>query len=156
MEYLGRYTHKIAISNHRLQEVNSKEVTFSYKDYKTEGIKKQMILSLEEFTKKFVWHILPQNFVKIRHYGLLSSTWKRSKLPALQTKLQVKSPLDKPKLKVASKCPCCKKGNLHTLAVFDKRGSLDWYPEDSQNSNFCKSKFCGQCIFMFKSDKKYS
>ncbi len=69
VEYLGRYTHKIAISNHRLQEVNTKGVTFSYKDYKTEGIKKQMILSLEEFTKKFVWHILPQNFVKIRHYA---------------------------------------------------------------------------------------
>uniref|UniRef100_A0AA94EYQ0 Transposase IS801/IS1294 domain-containing protein n=1 Tax=Flavobacterium columnare TaxID=996 RepID=A0AA94EYQ0_9FLAO len=69
VEYLGRYTHKIAISNHRLQEVNSKKVTFSFKGYKAEGIKKQMILSLEEFTKKFVWHILPQNFVKIRHYA---------------------------------------------------------------------------------------
>lgn len=139
VEYLGRYTHKIAISNHRLQEVNAKGVTFSYKDYKTQGIKKQMTLSLEEFTRRFALHILPKNFVKIRHYGFLSSTWKRRKLPALQAKLQVKPTQHKPKSKVLPKCLCCKNGNLHTLAVFDKRGPPAWYLGDSQNLNSCKS-----------------
>ncbi|MBF6651653.1 hypothetical protein C3B47_01805 [Flavobacterium columnare] len=60
-------------------------------------------------------------------------------MPALQTKLQVKLPFDKPKLKVPPKCPCCKKENLHILAVFDKRGPPAWYFGDSQNSNSCKS-----------------
>lgn len=61
-----------------------------------------MTLSLGEFTRRFALHILPKNFVKIRHYGFLSSTWKRNKLPALQAKLQAK-PIQtkiKPKLRV--------------------------------------------------------
>ena len=139
VEYLGRYTHKIAISNHRLREVNAKGVTFSYKDYKAQGIKKQMTLSLREFTRRFALHILPKNFVKIRHYGFLSSTWKRNKLPALQAKLQVKPIQTKVKTKVVPKCPCCKNGNLHTLAVFDKRGPPAWYLGSSQNTSSYKS-----------------
>jgi hypothetical protein len=82
IEYLGRYTHKVAISNHRIQQVTESHVTFSYKDYKAAGITKQMVLSNEEFTRRFAQHILPKGFVRIRHYGILSSTWKRGKLQA--------------------------------------------------------------------------
>ncbi len=73
VEYLGRYTHKIAISNHRITAVNDQNTTFSYKDYKQGGIKKCMTLSNEEFIRRFALHILPKRFVKIRHYGFLSS-----------------------------------------------------------------------------------
>ncbi|MFK7001912.1 IS91 family transposase [Flavobacterium oreochromis] len=139
VEYLGRYTHKIAISNHRLQKVDAKGVTFSYKDYKAQGIKKEMTLSLVEFTRRFALHILPKNFVKIRHYGFLSSTWKRHKLSALQAELQVKPTQKPPKTKVLPKCSCCKNGNLHTLAVFDRRGPPAWYLGTSQNTSSCKS-----------------
>jgi hypothetical protein len=80
VEYLGRYTHKIAISNHRILSIDDHTVTISYKDYRAEGQKKTMTLSHEEFIRRFALHILPKRFVRIRHYGILSSTWKRSKL----------------------------------------------------------------------------
>lgn len=97
-----------------------------------------MTLSLREFIRRFALHILPKNFVKIRHYGFLSSTWKRNKLPALQAKLQVQVVQTKVKTKVLPKCLCCKSGNLHTLAVFDKRGPPAWYLGSSQSTSSCK------------------
>ncbi|MFN5849222.1 MAG: transposase, partial [Chitinophagales bacterium] len=87
VEYLGRYTHKIAISNHRIQKIESDTVTFGYKDYKDSGKKKSMALNQKEFVRRFSQHILPKRFVKIRHYGILSSTWKREKLKKIQEKL---------------------------------------------------------------------
>lgn len=73
VEYLGRYTHKVAISNHRLLEVNDQTVTFSYKDYRDAGKKKTLILSGAEFLRRFAHHVLPSGFVRIRHYGFLAS-----------------------------------------------------------------------------------
>lgn len=76
VEYLGRYTHKIAISNHRLKYVD-KEVTFTYKDYKHRSAKKEMTLDAFEFIRRYAMHILPKGLVRIRHYGILSSTSKK-------------------------------------------------------------------------------
>ena len=133
VEYLGRYTHKIAISNGRIRGIDDKTVTFSYKDYRQKGIKKQMVLSHEEFIRRFAMHILPKRFVKIRHYGFLSSTWKRIKLKNLQQKLGIQSkekPLPKP---FQPKCSCCKTGNLVTIAMFDLRGPPQWFLEMNQS-----------------------
>lgn len=133
VEYLGRYTHKIAISNGRIRGIDDKTVTFSYKDYRQKGIKKQMVLSHEEFIRRFAMHILPKRFVKIRHYGFLSSTWKRQKLKNLQQKLGIQSkekPLPKP---FQPKCSCCKTGNLVTIAMFDLRGPPQWFLEMNQS-----------------------
>jgi hypothetical protein len=77
VEYLQRYTHKIAISNHRLKQVNNKQVTFSYKDYKHGSVNKDMSLGTGDFIRRYVLHILPQGLVRIRHYGILRSTLKR-------------------------------------------------------------------------------
>jgi hypothetical protein len=134
IEYLGRYTHKIAISNNRLKEVNENSVTFTYKDYKTKGEKKLIRLSHEEFIRRFSLHILPRRFVKMRHYGFLSSSWKRQKLKALQEKLHVKINDRKPKT-LLRKCPCCKEGNLITIEVFGKRGPPEFYMGDRQTIN---------------------
>lgn len=121
IEYLGRYTHKVAISNHRLEQVRAREVTFRYKDYKDGGATKCMTLTSEEFTRRFCQHILPQRFVRIRHYGILSSTYKRGKLQALQKALKVVR--KEPKVKtLLRKCPCCGRGTLITIEVFAKRG----------------------------------
>ena len=90
VEYLGRYTHKIAISNHRIKAIDNQNVTFDYKDYRMAGAKKQMTLTQAEFVRRFALHILPKRFVKIRHFGFLSSTWKRQKLRLLQEKLKIK------------------------------------------------------------------
>ena len=139
VEYLGRYTHKIAISNHRIKEVNPTEVCFEYKDYKQKGVKKQMKLSHEEFIRRFSLHILPKRFVKIRHYGILSSTWKRKKLKNLQEQLQLKTVEKAEKKTFQPKCRCCKTGNLRRIAVFDKRGPPAEYLGISLKMNPYKS-----------------
>jgi hypothetical protein len=122
IEYLGRYTHKIAISNHRIKSIDDKTVTFAFKDYKSGGTKKQMTLSHEEFIRRFALHILPKRFVKIRHYGFLSSNWKRQKLLVLQEKMQVRLPEPKAIEQPERICPCCKVGKLITIQYFDGRG----------------------------------
>jgi len=127
IEYLGRYTHKVAISNHRIQEVTSTEVTFGYKDYRNGSTQKQMTLSNAEFTRRFAQHILPQKFVRIRHYGILSSTWKRGKLQHLQQQLKITvKPLPAAKTQL-HRCPCCKTGMLVTIEIFGKRGPPSQY-----------------------------
>ena len=122
IEYLGRYTHKIAISNHRIKAIDDNTVTFTYKDYKSGAVKKQMTLTHKEFIRRFALHILPKRYVKIRHCGTLSSTWKRQKLKALQEKMQMRLP----ELKVIEQperiCSCCKVGKLITIQYFDRRG----------------------------------
>lgn len=121
LEYIGRYSHKIAISNHRLIHVDNQKVVFTYKDYHTNGTRKVMSLSKYDFTKRFALHILPKGFVKIRHYGVLSSTWKRQKLKDLQQTFKINLAII-PKPSLFKKCPCCKKGNLITIEIFAKRG----------------------------------
>lgn len=121
IEYLGRYTHKIAISNHRLQQADETNTTFSYKDYKSHGRKKQMTLSNQAFIRRFAMHILPLRFVRIRHYGILSSTWKRAKFIALKKQLKMPTPKNEIKTKLHC-CPCCKTGTMITITNFGKRG----------------------------------
>lgn len=122
IEYLGRYTHKIAISNHRILNIDNEGVTISYKDYRENGIKKKMTLSKSEFTRRFAMHILPRRFTKIRHYGFLSSTWKRKKLKDLQQKLNSLPAEIQKNATMHRKCTCCKKGNLITIELISKRG----------------------------------
>lgn len=121
IEYLGRYTHKVAISNHRIMQVDESQVTFRYKNYKAAGSNSLMTLSNQEFIRRFAQHILPLRFVRIRHYGMVSSTWKRGRLQALQAVLQVvRKPL--PVNTLLRRCPCCKTGILTTIEVFAGRG----------------------------------
>ena len=70
VEYLGRYTHKIAISNHRIVDVSTTHTKFKYKDYADNGVQKLMCLENEEFIRRYSQHILPDGFTKIRHFGL--------------------------------------------------------------------------------------
>lgn len=98
-----------------------------------------MALTHQEFIRRFALHILPKGFVKIRHYGFLSSTWKRQKLKLLQEKLEVKVLEKAEKKPFLPKCPCCKIGNLHRIAVFDQRSRPAWYFGLSQNTGICKN-----------------
>ncbi len=131
MEYIGRYSHKIAISNHRLVHIDENEITFLYKDYRQEGVKKHMTLTGEEFLRRFALHILPKSFVKIRHFGIYSSR-SAEMLHAVKLKMTGRKPQaykKKPKKnwKVICKeklnfnpdlCPCCKKGKMVRVEVF--------------------------------------
>lgn len=80
LKYLARYTHRVAISNHRLVKMEAGRVTFRYHDYADSRKEKLLTLSAEEFLRRFVTHVLPKGFMKIRHYGLLSSRHREARL----------------------------------------------------------------------------
>src|SRR5204862_8068817 len=80
LKYLARYTHRVAISNHRLVKLEAGRVTFRYKDYADARKEKLLTLSAEEFLRRFVQHVLPKGFMKIRHYGLLASRRREARL----------------------------------------------------------------------------
>lgn len=136
LEYLGRYTHKIAISNHRIQAIDKQKgtVTFRVKNYKKGGQVSNLTLKTKEFIRRFQQHILPKGFTRIRHYGILSSSWKKEKLPRLQMLLADKEKdcidviITKEK-SVHRCCPICKKPGLVTLIIFDSRGPPKKYKE---------------------------
>lgn len=77
MEYLGRYTHRIAISNHRILATNESNVTYRVKDYRKEWVWKELTVSEVEFIRRFLMHVLPRQFVRILHYELLSNRIKQ-------------------------------------------------------------------------------
>jgi len=80
VEYLGRYTHRVAISNKRIVSLEKDTVAFKWRDYKDDSKQKLMTLSADEFIRRFLIHILPDRFMKIRHYGLLGNRNKTTKL----------------------------------------------------------------------------
>jgi len=80
LDYIGRYTHRVAISNNRLLSVGNNKVTFSYKDRKEENKTKAMTLSADEFMRRFLLHTLPPSFMKIRHFGFLANRRKKKSL----------------------------------------------------------------------------
>src|SRR5690606_33246527 len=82
---------------------------------------KTMTLGNKEFIRRFSQHILPHRFVRIRHYGILSSSWKRGRLRSLQDSLHVRPAEAKPGMTLFRKCPRCKVGKLMTIEVFGKR-----------------------------------
>jgi len=80
LKYLARYTHRVAISNHRLAKLDGGRVTFRHRDYADARKEKLLTLSAEEFLRRFVQHVLPKGFMKIRHYGLLASRQREARL----------------------------------------------------------------------------
>jgi len=127
IEYLGRYTHKVAIGNHRLLNVDETGVTFSWHDYRDDE-EKVMTLEGAEFLRRFCMHILPKRFVRIRHYGLLS-TARRGELRELQQAFGIITPKvrEKKNWKEVCRqhlnydpdiCPQCGKGHMSTIEMF--------------------------------------
>ena len=80
VEYLGKYIQRVAISNHRIESVDDDKVCFAYKDYADKGKKKKMALSPMEFIRRFMLHILPERFCKVRYYGILAIKNRTTKL----------------------------------------------------------------------------
>jgi len=80
IEYLGRYTNKVAISNHRIIKMEDGKVTFKYKDYSDDGKNKYMTLDVFEFIRRFLLHVLPKRFVRIRYYGLLCNRYRKQNI----------------------------------------------------------------------------
>jgi hypothetical protein len=113
LAYLSRYTHRVAISNSRLLSFNETGVTFRYKDYRRDGAERQRVMTLgtDEFIRRFLLHLLPRGFHRIRHYGLLSASARKANLVRARELLAVVPPPDddvaEEPIDVHTLCPCC-------------------------------------------------
>src|SRR4029079_14285320 len=76
LDYVGRYTHRVAISNNRLLDIDHDKITFRYKDYRHDGEQKTMTLDADEFIRRFLLHVLPDGFQRIRYYGFLGNRYR--------------------------------------------------------------------------------
>jgi hypothetical protein len=124
LKYLARYTHRVAISNGRLLELDDDKVTFSYKDYAAGNATKTLTLGVQEFTRRYLLHVLPRGFVRIRYYGFLANCRRaemlelcRRLLPAAKTDPEsvneVQPDGDQSDLSSAPKtCPSCGQGKM--------------------------------------------
>jgi hypothetical protein len=135
LAYLSRYTHRVAIANTRLIAHGGRGVTFRYKDYREHGSaqRKVMTLATDEFIRRFMLHILPKGFHRIRHYGLFASAGRAANLARLQELLGAIPPAenagspskDEPVETILPPCPCC--GGRMKIIEFFERGTLPGY-----------------------------
>lgn len=125
IKYLGQYTHRVAITNNRIRNIDTKNVSFNYKDYRDNAKLKLTTLTGIEFLRRFSMHILPKGFVKIRYYGMLSNRFCK------QSAMYRKTKQDRGKETVQQRierltgfdvyqCPYCKKGHMHTIEVLPR------------------------------------
>jgi hypothetical protein len=129
INYLGNYTHRVAISNQRILEHNDGKVTFHYKDYKTGGLRKKITLDQDEFIRRFLQHVLPSGFSKIRYFGFMALRHLQANIEQCSALLEKITLL--PELiglnayevyrqlfeKDPQKCSKCKNGNLHPISI---------------------------------------
>ncbi len=92
LEYLGRYTHRVAISNHRILSIAHGKVAFTYRDPERKNVK-VMTLTAEEFIRRFLLHVLPKGFMKIRYFGFLAHRNKKQTIPLLRKLINPKAKL---------------------------------------------------------------
>lgn len=153
VEYIGRYSHRVAISNHRIKSFENGRVSFSWIDYRTskKGI---MPLNADQFLQRFFSHVLPVGFMKIRHYGILASKNKTASIKTIREQFNI-TPILKysktlnwietfellygthPKL-----CPCCNKGIMKAVSTIESAHSIRIRdgPKLKENVNFYNSK----------------
>jgi hypothetical protein len=125
LKYLARYTHRVAISNHRLQALEDGRVRFAAKDYSDHGRTKTMTLDAVEFIRRFLLHVLPAGFVRIRQFGFLANRVRKQKLERCRVLLAPRQPdlLDSPAGADAlgedpHRCPTCKLGRMIVIELF--------------------------------------
>jgi Putative transposase/Transposase zinc-binding domain len=133
LAYLSRYTHRVAIANSRLIAADGKGVTFTWKDYRFEGRErsKTMTLATHEFIRRFLSHVLPKGFHRIRHYGLLASAARQANIARVRALLAAPAPPTAPDATTAATataptdhrppCPCCG-GRMIVVETFERGG----------------------------------
>jgi Putative transposase len=134
LEYLGRYTHRVAISNNRLVGFTGEHVTFGWKDYRHESKNKVMQLDAHEFVRRFLLHVLPPGLQRIRHYGLLANRTRQVKLQRCRELLGGPTPMVNERADDAAEdyrdryqrltgvslrdCPACAHGHMVCIETF--------------------------------------
>lgn len=131
VEYLGRYTHRVAISNYRILKLENNEVHFKYRDRKDNNQEKVMSLEAHEFLRRFMLHILPVKFSKIRYQGFLANKYKKDNLsaifeqlnmaPRVITELSLEDFVKKITGREMNQCPRCEKLTLRKLSLDNDR-----------------------------------
>ena len=138
LAYLSRYTHRVAIANSRLIAVDERSVTFKWKDYRTEGRDryKRMTLATDEFIRRFLIHVLPKGFHRIRHYGLFAKGTCADSIARARELLAVAKPEGNPTAAAVDPskpaCPCCG-GRMIIIEVFE-RGATPRHPPTAPTS----------------------
>jgi hypothetical protein len=107
LHYLARYTHRVAISNHRLVSFKDDRVSFRWKDYAQGSKQKVMTVSADEFLRRFLIHVLPKGLVRIRHFGLFTNRKRSASLLRCRVLLNAAAPPPQPALTAQIKCPLC-------------------------------------------------
>jgi hypothetical protein len=135
LDYLGRYTHRVAISNNRLLSMDQEQITFRWKDYRQHDKQKLMTLTPMEFIRRFLLHVLPSGFQRIRHFGFLGNRYRQAKL-ALCRRLLAMAPsplVTPPRLdyrdryeqltdKSLRSCPVCTQGQMQRVETLPAPG----------------------------------
>lgn len=133
LDYVGRYTHRVAIANHRLVDIDDGQVRFHWRDYRDHNRRKTMQVSAEEFIRRFLIHVLPDRFHRMRYYGFLSNRHRKQKLARCRQLLQVPIPDSEPdgteqpkdyrdryeELTGVSlrRCPVCQEGRMLEVGI---------------------------------------
>jgi hypothetical protein len=125
LAYLSRYTHRVAISNRRLIAFDDRGVTLRFKDYRRDGPDRQQVMTLatDEFIRRFLLHVLPKGFHRIRHYGLLAAASRKTSIALASQLLDVAPPPDDADaiepVDVRPPCPCCG-GHMVVIEAFER------------------------------------
>jgi hypothetical protein len=139
LAYLGAYTHRMAISNHRILSLENGRVAFRYRDYADGRKPKTLHLEVDEFIRRFLLHVLPKGFVRIRHYGLLANRSRKTKIACCRALLAAPEPEQPAKETVSEKllrltgfdirrCPACPVGRMVVVDELDPRRRLSLRP----------------------------
>jgi hypothetical protein len=142
LDYLGRYTHRVAISNDRLLSMDNDQITFRWKDYRQQDKHKRMTLTPTEFIRRFLLHVLPSGFQRIRHFGFLGNRYRQAKLdlgrhllamtpspPALPARVDYRDRYEQLTGKSLRECPVCAQGQMvrvETLPACPKTPVPGW------------------------------
>lgn len=132
ISYLGRYTHRCAISNDRLVAMKDADVSFKWRDYRDQSKRKTMTLNGVEFIRRFLMHVLPKGFMRIRHYGLLANRYRMTKLAQCRKVLEQEAPPDTPAETIEDimqrltgknihACPHCETGQWRIIETLPKQ-----------------------------------
>lgn len=128
VEYLGRYSHRIAISNARILGMDAEGVRFRYTDHRDGCRPKVACLAGEEFVRRYLLHVLPKGFMRIRHFGFLANRHRRAKLAAIRAALAQPPPAEANSDAAGATehppCPACRKGHLHAVHLSPRAGQI--------------------------------
>jgi hypothetical protein len=129
LTYLSRYTHRIAIANSRLIAMYEGRVTFRWRDYTHGRQMRPMTLEADEFLRRFLLHVLPASFVRIRYFGLLANRHRTQLLRRCRSYLQTKAPPTFTATVVARRCPYCHRGTMRRVEILSPVQLSAWLPD---------------------------